>query len=977
MAFDNDARYSPDGQSIVFVSDRSGAQNLWLASTDGSDLRQLTNNMQRNLFATPIWAADGMSVIAAKATNRFLPYDLYRYPLNGEQVERLTFAPAVGPEVRKNVRSISGTSMDPTAVPDGSAIIFARNTGGFRGTWKLIKLDMETGAEIVLVDDHDRFGGFRPRVSPDGATLVYGKAGLDARGQPAAEAEVSLYVRDLTSGEESLLAGQAAMPDQGTFNRGVLPGYAFVSNREIILSLNGKLVRMNLQTADRKEIPFTANIELAVRSPLRPSVRVPDGKNVRANRIHAATESPDGDRLAFSAFGHIYVMEIPSGLPTRLTSNPISTEEYQPVWSPDGRWLAYVSWSEAATCQLWKARADGSGQPHLVSTEPGLYMDPTWSPDGTKLLVMHRADGQWKFVPRWLPTDGQDAVAGMASTGLEGLERPHFVFNDDRVYFASKGALVSVESNGDGSKRHFQALEAGWREQQALYPATDVRISPTGEWVLGYANRQLYLFPRAKAEQEQSVNLKQPPEWVRQLTAIGADDFGWSADGSRIHWNVGSTFYRASLEDVLPRTGRVEQIPISVEIPRYRPEGILALRGARLLSMDDDGRVIESGDVLIRNNRIAAIGVTGSVAVPFEATVIDMKGKTIMPGMFDMHGLRGSPLIPEKVLGLGANHWQVQGMLALGVTAIRGANGNNDDFVRQDLLDARVLLGPRLVAEGEAVHSKHFRSLDEARQVARKYVEHYHSYLLKSYLVGNRLQRQWWVIATQEIGLAISGEMGGDMHLSMTYPVDGFSGFEHTYPAKPVYEDFIRLHAASGMFWDVTIVQDEPYWKAYFEQTTNVLNLPMVRNFTPDAWIARSRLGNLREADGKVDARHLNRPYVAIDVGKVARTGGHIVTGSHGEWGGRGYTAELWTLHAMGQGLDAHGVLRAATIDSARALGMDVDLGSLEEGKMADLVVLSANPLDALENLNGVEYVMKNGELFTAAELSRVWPDVQ
>ncbi|MDX1647286.1 MAG: amidohydrolase family protein, partial [Longimicrobiales bacterium] len=106
----------------------------------------------------------------------------------------------------------------------------------------------------------------------------------------------------------------------------------------------------------------------------------------------------------------------------------------------------------------------------------------------------------------------------------------------------------------------------------------------------------------------------------------------------------------------------------------------------------------------------------------------------------------------------------------------------------------------------------------------------------------------------------------------------------------------------------------------------------------------------------------------------VVEAGGRAGVGSHGQLQGLGYHWELW-LVGSSEEMTNHEALRIATVMGADAIGLDRDLGSLEPGKLADLVVLDANPLDDLRNTNTVRWVMKNGRLYDAATLAEIWPE--
>jgi Tol biopolymer transport system component len=1017
MAFNSQPRFSPDGKKITFLSDRGGSENVWIADADGGNPKQLSQD-EESEFASPTWTSDGYYVIASRFTQFPIgAAELWMYHIKGGagvQVTKSHLKNDTSPRKWTN-------ALGPSLSKDGRNLYYAarKNPEGFYNVVfplsQIVRRNLTTGDEDTATDSPG--SAMRPEISPDGNLLVYATR---------AETETGLRIRDLKSGEEHWLKYPVQRDDQESlFTGDFLPNYAFTPDgKEVVAAWGGKIHRISIATSADTEIPFTANISRELGPDLNLAMRVDEGP-VELRLIQQPIQSPDGKRLAFSALTHLYVMDIPGGTPHRLTTS--TAPEFMPVWSPDGQWIAYVTWTEDGG-QIWKTRSDGRGNPEQITRIRAYYRDLNFSPDGKRIVAL-RAPRQghveqfdeWDSTPVnldliWLPSAGGDATLILPA---RGAVHPHFGPEPDRVYVYSDNGLISLRYDGTDRRTIIRVTGKTWfpdPDKPDGNPADDVRLSPDGKWALAQVSNQVYLLavPRIGGEPP-NVDVSKSPVPLRKITEVGGDYMGFADGGRTLTWAEGSTFFRLPLDTVefespkkddepakpaekpsststsspsasasapastpddakdkdeekkkLPKL-KPEVIPVNLTFPRHTPAGQAVLRGARVITMHGD-EVLENADILVKDNRILAVGKSGSFAVPAGAKLIDVSGKTIVPGFIDIH-----PHWTEIRRGvLDLQNWSFLANLAYGVTAGRDPQtATNDMFAYEDLIDTGDIIGPRPYSTGPGVFpDTDFQSFDDADDVVRRYRQFYRTTYLKSYLVGNRKQRQWMVMACKKEGVMPTTEGGLDTKLDLTHALDGFSGNEHSLPITPLFDDIVQFWSRSGIFYTPTLIvaYGGPWAENYFYETTEVHDDPKVRRFHPhnivDDRTRRRRIWTRND--------ELAFPRLAAQDAKLIKAGGRVCIGSHGQFQGLGYHWEMWALASGGaSNMD---VLRSATLRGAEAMGFAEDLGSIEPGKLADFVVLKKNPLDDIHNTNTIQYVMKNGELFDGDTLDQIYP---
>ena len=1026
LSFESHPKFSKDGKSLLVTSDRSGAENIWIYHIDSTEWVQVTKDSDKH-YQSAEWTPDGDYIVASKGNRN---WKLHMYHKDGGS----------GAQLIKKPESMKVS--EPAFGPDERYIWCSTRRGAWNYNaqlpqYQLATYDRETGE---LERKTSRYGSaFAPTLSPDGQWLVY---------VTRHNAQSGIIKRNLTTGDESWLAYPVQRDDQESIAPlGVYPAMTFTPDSKYLLaSYNGKINKLNVIDGTAVEVPFEVSDTIHYGPRVKFDYLISDSNKMVVTQIRDTRVSPDGSKVAFTALNRLYIADLPSGTPQRVTS--ADHTEAMPTWSPDSRWISYVTW-EGDGGHLYKVAARTNATPIQLTAKKGYYINPAWDLNSNKIAF--ESDAAQTFVDAISPFGygSEKKLAWISSTGgdinyidhAHGKYNIHFVKGKDRIYLnQSDKGLISIKWDGTDEKQHIKVsgvttFPAELDKNHCLLVASETEpqkkpsraslltMAPTGNYVMAKINNDIYrvTVPILGGEVP-TINVAKPASASfpsEKITRTGGEFPHWSSDASQVYFSLGNalmTYNFAAAKKVKeenkakkkaeekakelekkkkkaedadedseekakekeenksekkkkdkdkkysPQENRIE-----VWVDRDIPQSDVLLRGARIITMKGD-EVLENGDIHLVNNRIKKVGPSGTIEVSSNTQIRDVSGKTIVPGFIDVH----AHMWPTW--GLHKNNvWIYAANLAYGVTTTRDPQtATTDVLTYEDMVESGEIPGPRIYSTGPGVGFWSYRmtSKEHVDSVMVQYSKYYDTKTIKMYLVGNRQHRQWVIQSAKEQNIMPTTEGGLDMKLNITQLLDGYPGHEHALPIYPIYDDLAKLIAESRMSVTPTmlVAYGGPWAENYFYSRENPQYDPKLNHFTPKEELdAKTR----RRPGWFMDEEHVFQKH-AESCNKIIEHGGIVGIGSHGQLQGLGYHWELWAV-ASG-GMSNHNALRAATILGAEAIGLEKDLGSIEEGKIADLVILDQNPLDNLRHTNTINEVVKNGRIYNGDTLDEVFP---
>ncbi len=965
LAFEVQPRFSPNGKMISFTSDAGGGDNIWVMHRDGSKPRQVTKEDFR-LLNNAVWSPESDYLVARKhftSTRSLGAGELWMYHIAGGEGVQLT--------KRKNDQQDSG---EPSYSADGRYIYYSEDMypGGY------FQYNKDPNSQIYVIKRFDtkdgnietvtggQGGAFRPQVSRDGNLLAFARRVRE---------KTVLFVRDIKSGEEWPVYDDLSKDQQEAWAIfGVYSNFSWMpDNNDIVIWSKGKIRRINTRDRSSTIIPFSVTPKLKLAETIRfQQEAAPDSFDLKAIR-HLAT-APNEKFIVFNAAGFLWRKNLPDGKPFRLTKG--TDLEFEPSFSADGKWLTYVSWNDDSKGAVVVMDVSKQGsKPIVVTSEKGIYRTPRFSPDGKTIVFVKDAGN-----------DHQGFSFGVnpgiyiipAKGGTQQLvnkhgNAPYFSADGKRIFFmqteGEKKSLNSIGIDGKEVLNHFTTKYG-----------TSIVPSPDNKWVAFIEFYKVYVSPFLPSGKPMEISGANKSFPVAQTAIDNGLGLHWSADSKKIFWSTGDEYFSASLNK---RFTFLEGSPDSVGLPdssglkiglrmaHDKPKGIIVLKGARIITMDQERKVIENGTIIIDGNRITDIGATTEVSIPAGAKVVDVTGKTIIPGLIDVHAHLGTfrqGLSPQK-------QWSYFANLAYGVTTTHDPSSNSEMvFSQSEMVKSGVMTGPRIYSTGWILYGADgdYKTTINKREDALsaiKRTQSFGGFSVKSYNQPRRDQRQMLLDAARQLKMNVVPEGGSFFFHNLSMIIDGHTGIEHNLPVATLYNDVLNLWAESKTGYTPTLIvcYGGINGENYFYQKTNVWENEKLLKFTPRFVIDQRSRHRTMIPDQEYENGHI---LVSQSCKKLADRGVKVNLGAHGQLQGIGAHWELWMLRQGG--MSTMQALECGTVNGAHYIGMEKDLGSLEKGKLADLVVLDKNPLIDIRNSELILYTMANGRLYDAATMNEI-----
>jgi len=931
------AALAPDGRTLMI--DLQGS--LWTLPASGGPAKRLTDEYLD--ARQPAWAPDNRRVAFQGYADGV--WHIYVMNADGSGLGAITSGPF--------------DDREPSWSRDGRHIAFSSDRSGNYDVWDL---DVASGAVRQLTKN--AANDYAPAYSPINATVAFVTERDDRRG---------VWSIDAVSGAESALAaaeGAVSAPSwspdgakviynviannrsnlvlggrEMTRDEDVFPFRAqWISASEILYTADGKIKTRGVAGGDAVPIEFTAPMSFT-RTPYKAAVRDFDSRSTQPVRgITAPVISPDGTQVAFIALGDLWLMPI-GGAARRLTNDRFV--ETDPTWSPDGRSIAFSS-DRDGTTDLW-VRDVASGADTKVAPEA---TKASWAPRGNEIAYINR-DGALAITGRTAPVHGRTFETGRPTWAPEGWIAVTTLQPYSTRFREGTNQLLLVSTTGAAPRRlnPVEHHSIGTRTNDGPVWSRD------GSKMAFVMDGVMQVMPTTPTGDVTGA--------PRRLSDDLANSPSWAADSKRLLYQTPRGLKLADVTDT-----RVTDVPINLTWQPNIPQGRLVVHAGRMF--DGKAASLRSNvDIVILDNRIEQ--VVDHRADLHSGRVVDAGGGVVMPGLIEMHSHLSSDY-GEKL----GRIW-----LAYGITSVRNpASDAYEALELKESIGAGIRRGPRVFSTGGPFDGSRIyyaggvplsgggqlpQELQKTTQLGYD--------LIKTYVrLDDRLQKQvidfahanGLPVTSHEIYPAVASGADGVEHIRGT----SRRGYSPKVSAlNRSYQDVVELLTASKMTITPTIGITAGTFPLMLARDPSRIDDVRFRTLLPESVVRDMERQAKSIQPGDFD-RLMNvwRPMGEL-VRKVVKGGGVVIAGTDSPIFpyALAYHTELEIFQQSG--LTPFEVLQTATVRAADALGEGANLGSIETGKLADLVIVTEDPLLDVKNARKVRTVIKNGEVHTLDSL--------
>jgi Tol biopolymer transport system component/imidazolonepropionase-like amidohydrolase len=906
--------WSPQGDLIAFQSFRTGTFHIWLMKPDGTGARQLTEGHADD--RDPHFSPDGKKVAFSSDRGFKGNYDIWVADVATGQITQWTSSPA--------------DEFEPAWSVDGSEITYVSGAGAI-GT--SIQSKSSSGEPHTLVTAAAGAHVNSPSWSPDGAKLAY----TEFSGRKT---------RLMISGDPNPVGSEDD----------VFPFPArWLSATQLLYTANGKILRATLGSP-AQTIPFQTKFTLN-----RPAYkhRLLNFDSTAPRPVKGIINpqlSPDGKRVVFEALNQLWLLDAAGGKPQPITTGNFYKQS--PAWSPDGKMIAY-SCDKAGTADIYTLDLATKAERRITTFDDSAELAPVWSPDGAELAFQRQG--------------GATYIADLA-TGTVKEAIPVTTYEPGKPSFSKDGKALSLAVLRAYSKR--------FREGTSLIETVDLNTH--------------------------KVTLTEPAPY-KSISTRGVDGPLYSPDGAQMAFVMDGYLWTRPVDANGIPTG--EARPINEEMtdaPSWSGDGkrMLYLSDGHLRLIDADGKtppgeitvdfswqrepaaktiVIHAGrlwdglgpnektnvDLTITGRRITKIA-PHSDAAHAGAEFIDALNFTVMPGLWESHnhGYGGLASFGDRA----GRIW-----LAYGFTDLQsvGDNAYGQMEIKESFASgARV--GPRYFATGEPIDGERgyyagdhgvTNEKELALELARAKAMEYDN--LKTYVrLTHELQQKAMQFAHNQLGVWAASHYGLP---GLTFGMDGMThvsatsrwGYSYTRSFGGVsYQDVRSLFAAANEF----IVSTPFAAAALYAEDPKILDDPRIATLNTPWQQKTMQTARDHAAEGAATQLENLRAEEETLI-SVLHNGGAVILGTDSPLPGLGILNHLGLRAEVKYGMKPWEALQTATLLPAKTLGYSKDLGSLEPGKLADIVIVSGDPLQDIKAAANVQTVIVDGRVYSMKDL--------